>query len=455
NIFHNSEMVIENNGLRGYVNVDLTGQGKYSNTYYNATENLAEQALKTSLHNITSSNYINLTYNPARDSMFMVIDNQAVNGQGTSQNTIESVYTGALAVGYTDRSDCQTNFSFNTEHTFPQSLFNSIEPMKSDLHHLFPTDDASNNERADNPFGEVTNPNWSQGGSLSNGSMFEPRDQQKGGSARAMMYFVLRFQNYSNFFTSQETVLRNWHKNFLPTPIERNRNNDIYGMQHNRNPFVDYPQFIDRINSISSVSVVPVVPSIDLPQDTIIYGYVAQSVNNIFHFVIVNNGNVNVQLSNFTLSHPGMLSFQSGGGNVSLPPGESAALGINFFTTVPDSIHGWLTFNTDVPGQSFVTVPIFANDPVFNFIPELNQENISLFPDPAHDYCMINLPDNFSGNYIISFADLSGKEMNGYQQKSGPNKIKLDLQPFASGVYLVRFENKINGNIFYKKLLKY
>ncbi|HKR02999.1 MAG TPA: endonuclease [Bacteroidia bacterium] len=455
NIFHNSEMVIENNGLRGYVNVDLLGQGKYSNTYYNLTENLSEETLKTSLHNIMTSNYVNLTYSPARDSMFMVIDNQAVNGQGASQNTIESIYTGTLAVGYIDRSDCQANFSFNTEHTFPQSIFNSVEPMKSDLHHLFPTDDASNNERADNPFGVVTNPTWTQGGSKSNGSIFEPRDQQKGATARAMMYFVLRYANYSSFFTSQETILRTWHKNFALTQVERKRNNDIYGMQNNRNAFVDYPQFIDRITSISSTSVAPVVSSIDLPQDTIIYGYVAQSVNNIFHFVIVNNGNVNVQLSNFTLSHPGMLSFQTGGSNVTLPPGESAGLDINFFTTVPDSIHGWLTFNTDVPGQSFISVPVFANDPVFNYVPELSQADISLFPDPVHDFCMINLPGNFPGRWSISIFDFAGKETKFSGKETNQNTMIINLQNFTPGVYFVKCESKINGNIFYKKLLKY
>jgi endonuclease I/type IX secretion system substrate protein len=455
NIFHNSEMIIENNGLRGYVNVDLTGQGKYSNTYYNLTENLSEEALKSSLHSITSTNYNSLTYNPARDSMFMVIDNQAVNGQGASQNTIEGVYTGVLAVGYIDRSDCQTNFSFNTEHTFPQSIFSSNEPMRSDLHHLFPTDDASNNERADNPFGVVTNPTWTQGGSKSNGSIFEPRDQQKGGTARAMIYFVLRYQNFNGFFTPQETILRTWHKNFPPNQIERTRNDDIYGMQNNRNAFVDYPQFIDRITSISSASVAPVVSSIDLPQDTIIYGYVAQSVNNIFHFVIVNTGNVNVQLTNFTLSHPGMLSFQTGGSNTTLLPGESSGLDINFFTAVPDSIHGWLTFNTDVPGQSTVTVPIFANDPVFNYIPELMQQNISLFPDPAHDYCFINVPEKFSGGYSISILDFSGKKTGFFEQKSFQKNMKINLHHFTPGVYFVKFESKINGNIFYKKLLKY
>ncbi len=454
NIFHNSEMVIENNGLRGYVSVDLIGQGKYSNSYYNGTENLSEEPLKSAIHSITAANYNSLSYNPARDSMFMVIDNKAVNGQGAGQNTIESVYTGALAVGYIDRNDCQNNFSFNTEHTFPQSIFGSSEPMRSDLHHLFPTDDASNNERADNPFGIVTNPTWTSGGSKSNGSIFEPRDQQKGASARAMMYFVLRYQNFTGFFTSQESILRTWHQNFPPAQIERTRNDDIYGMQNNRNPFVDYPQFIDRITTISNVSVAPVISSVDLPQDTIIYGYVAQSVNNIFHFVIVNNGNVNVQLTNFSLSHPGMLSFQTGGSNTSLAPGESLGLDINFFTTVPDSIHGWLTFNTDVPGQSSVTIPIFANDPVFNYLPEFSRENISLFPNPAHDFCLINLPDNFSER-SISIFDCSGKEMNFQGMKINQNKMEVNLKNYSPGMYFVRYENKSNGNIFHKKLLKY
>src|SRR6185295_18580909 len=43
NIHYNSELIIENTSLRGYLSVDLNGQGKYSNTYYNATENLSEE----------------------------------------------------------------------------------------------------------------------------------------------------------------------------------------------------------------------------------------------------------------------------------------------------------------------------------------------------------------------------------------------------------------------------
>ncbi|MDX5443280.1 MAG: hypothetical protein LPJ89_05780, partial [Hymenobacteraceae bacterium] len=49
NIAHNTEMVLETNSKGGNISIDLTGQGKYSKTYYNSTENLSEEQLKTAL----------------------------------------------------------------------------------------------------------------------------------------------------------------------------------------------------------------------------------------------------------------------------------------------------------------------------------------------------------------------------------------------------------------------
>jgi hypothetical protein len=343
NIFHNSEMVIENNGLRGAVTVDLSGQGKYSNHYYDLSENLEEENLKTVLGVITGNGYVSLGYNVARDSMFMRVDNKKFNGQGASQNTLECVYTGRQAVGYTDRTDCQTNFSFNTEHTFPQSMFNSQEPMRSDLNHLFPTDDVANNQRGDNPFGVVTNPTWNNGGSTSDGTLFEPRDAQKGRAARALFYFILRYQNYTNFVTSQESVLRTWFWNFLPTAVDRKRNDDVNSIQHNRNPFIDYPVFLERIHSMTSTSTAPVLSLIDLPEDTIVYGTIPANTPVAYNYVIVNNGNIPVSLSNFSLSQPAELSFTQFGNDTTLDPGDGINIQITCNTPAADSIRALLT----------------------------------------------------------------------------------------------------------------
>lgn len=434
NIFHNTEMVIENNSLRGGVSIDLRGQGKYSNTYYNQTENLSEENLKSAINTITGNGYISLLYNPARDTMFMIIDNQLVNGQGAAQNTLECIYTGRQAIGYTDRSDCQNNFLFNTEHTFPQSFFTSLEPMKSDLHHLFPSDNLANNQRADNPFGVVTSPSWSNGGSLSDGVLFEPRDSQKGKSARALLYFVLRYQNYNNFLTSQESVLRAWHQNFQPDAIEIKRNQDIFSVQNNRNPFVDYPVLLDRITSVSNLSSAPVIASIDLPDDTIVYGTVSPNIPAVYYFVIENNGNSAIHFTNFTLTQPTFFSFLNAGNDTVILPGEDLTLPISCNTMVTDSIRAFLSFNTDASGQGNVRIPIFVNDLVFTGINEI-KFSANVFPNPAHDRITISL-NRHSRDCAVSLYDLTGRLM--LSEKLPGQNSYFDVSSLMKGMYILR-----------------
>ena len=449
NILHNSEMVIVNDGLRGYLSVDLTGQGSYSNAYYDLSENQSEEDLKSALHTLTGVGYVVLGYNVARDNMFMTIDNKKVNGQGAAQNTIECIYTGREAVGYTDRADCQTNFSFNTEHTFPQTYFNSLEPMKSDLHHLFPTDDLANNARGDNPFGIVTGgTTWAVGGSKATNSLFEPRDEQKGVAARAMMYFVLRYQNYSGFFTPQETLLRSWNLNFPAYAAEGQRNDAIDAVQHNRNPFVDYPQFIERITSISATSIAPVVRSVDLPQDTIIYGYVPLGVPTDFHYVIVNKGNAEVQLLNFSLSNQ-ELTFQSGGVNTTLAAGEALAVDIRLITQSNSSLHAFLNFNTNDPAHQAVSIPVYANDSVFDNVEELDEGRLSISPNPAHE----NLTIKSEGMNVTGLGvyDATGRIVIELQNLSGDTQV-LQVNELLAGVYILKIG--FGGNIVFRKFMK-
>ena len=449
NTAHNVEMVVLNNSHRGNVSVDILGQGMYSKTYYNNTENLDEQVLKDTLQAVTGRGYISLGYNGARDKMFMNVDNKKVNGQGAAQNTIECIYTGREAVGYTDRTDCQTNFSFNTEHTFPQTYFNSLEPMKSDLHHLFPTDDLANNYRGDNPYGVVTGGTiWAVGGSKATSSLFEPRDVQKGIAARALMYFVLRYQNYSGFFTPQETILRSWNLNFPSYAAERQRNDAIEAVQHNRNPFIDYPQFIERITSISSTSVAPVVRSVDLPQDTIIYGYVPLGVPADFHYVIVNNGNADVQLSNFSLSNP-ELTFQTGGVNTTLAAGEALAVDIRLITQNNNSLHAFLNFNTNDPAHQAVSIPVYANDSVFDNVGEVGDGGLSVSPNPAHENLTIKSEGmNVAG---LSVYDATGRIVIELQNLSGDTQV-LQVNELQTGVYILKIG--FGGNIVLRKFMK-
>lgn len=435
NIYHNTELVIENDGLRGYPHVDLVGQGRYSNAYYDSSENKSEEALKSAIKSIVTNGSISLGYNTARDSMFMLIDNERRNGQGATQNTLESVYTGQLAVGFTDRTDAQSNYGFNTEHTFPQTYFNSLEPMKSDLHHLFPCDDLSNGQRGNNPFAEVTSPTWSDGGSTSDGFRFEPRDVHKGRAARAMFYFTLRFQNYNGFLTGQENTLRNWHDAFPPDAVDLARNEAIFSLQRNRNPFIDYPQLVDRITSISTLSNAPVVRSIDSMQDTIIYGSVMPAATTVYTFVVVNNGNTAVQFSNFNLTPSPVLSFAGTGNDTTIGPGDALALQVACTPSTMSAVNGFLTFNTDVPGQTSFSIPIYANDPVFSVIDVLDQMQLQLFPNPAGTE--VWLQGITPVNETVWIYDLTGRILEVTPVQQIGEYLRVSLQSLSPGLYVL------------------
>jgi deoxyribonuclease I len=142
----------------------------------------------------------------------------------------------------------------NCEHTWPQSRFNqrhNIHLQKTDLHHLYPVDSRSNSSRGNIPFGEVTNQSSSlcqasQRGPTAAGTIaFEPPDQHKGNVARAIFYFSIRYE--IPISQEEEMYLRLWH---LLDPVdeeERLRNDRIYDIQGNRNPFIDDIELVELI----------------------------------------------------------------------------------------------------------------------------------------------------------------------------------------------------------------
>jgi len=44
-------------------------------------------------------------------------------------------------------------------------------------------------------------------------------------------------------------VLREWHAKYPVTQEEKDRNEKVCGYQGNRNPFVDRPDFVDKIKN--------------------------------------------------------------------------------------------------------------------------------------------------------------------------------------------------------------
>ena len=177
-------------------------------------------------------------------------------------------YTGnqCNTTGFSAEGDC-----YNREHSFPKSWWGGDDnvPMYTDLFHLVPTDGKVNQKRNNYPFGEVGTATWTStnGSKLGNSNytgysstVFEPIDEYKGDFARSYFYMATRYQNVFDSWASNTpmldgngfsswalNMLLDWHQQDPVSQKELDRVDDIYSIQHNRNPFIDHPEFVERI----------------------------------------------------------------------------------------------------------------------------------------------------------------------------------------------------------------
>lgn len=57
-----------------------------------------------------------------------------------------------------------------------------------------------------------------------------------------------KVNNGSNPYIGKLSVLKQWNDEDPPSAFEENRNNVIYNTyQHNRNPFIDHPEWVEAI----------------------------------------------------------------------------------------------------------------------------------------------------------------------------------------------------------------
>ena len=223
---------------------------------------LAGEPLRTWLReNWPNGRHASLGYNDARRAMYSRID-------ARDDGRVYGVYSGfsqpAADVTFLD--------PINAEHTVPQSWFGSAEPMRSDIHHLFPTHKDVNAARSSKPFGEVADTQtdrWfatTPAGELlvetrvptisperfaeDDRDEFEPPEAQKGDTARAIFYFYTIYPGHGRAIEQIAAdglpFLLAWHNADPPDARERERNERIEAEQHNRNPYVDHPEIACR-----------------------------------------------------------------------------------------------------------------------------------------------------------------------------------------------------------------
>ncbi|WP_179339624.1 endonuclease [Winogradskyella ludwigii] len=260
--------------------VSSIGFAQIPSNYYDSANGLSGFTLKSELNTIISNGHNDQGYGGLYTGYATVyLDNTNESGY-ENDGTLLMYYTenpnGADAYTFTLGTNQCGNYNsegdcYNREHTIPQSTFNGNSPMYSDIHHVVPSDGYTNGQRGNLPFGTVSSANWtSQNGSKRgssnvsgySGNVFEPIDEFKGDIARAILYFVTRYEDtvdgYSfDMFNGTENqalenwaidMLLDWHYNVDPVDQrERDRNDAAYDFQGNANPFVDHPEYANLI----------------------------------------------------------------------------------------------------------------------------------------------------------------------------------------------------------------
>jgi endonuclease I len=247
--------------------------------YYNNATGTG-YTLKTQLFNIINTHTI-VSYSPGLWNLYALSDVKA-DGKVWDIYTACSFTFGTGPGGNQDQgtggtSECQY---FNREHTFPKSWFGGVAgtAMYSDAFHVMPTDKKVNGLRGNYAYGVVGNNVTyasSNGCKIGNNIapngpslvVFEPADEYKGDIARNYFYMatcyedqIASWKNYNSngtaFLDGTNTrvyelwslnMLYGWH---IADPVSRkeeDRNNAIYGVQGNRNPFIDHPEWVYTI----------------------------------------------------------------------------------------------------------------------------------------------------------------------------------------------------------------
>ena len=250
---------------------ETTWENTYTGSYYdNLNTDLEGSAFRAELAELITDTHTKYTsYDGLANVLPQSDADPDINGN------ILWFYTGT-SVHYTNLSGSSLGTT-NREHVWPKDggdAFPEKSGPGSDAHHLRPTEYQINSTRGSKNFDEVAqtsanivkeNGSSGYGNSAygadalcySSGSFFYPAKGYRGATARILFYVQTRWGDQYNleFVDSagncktlgKISTLLKWHLEEPPTEEEIRRNEVVFGLQGNRNPFIDHPEYAAQI----------------------------------------------------------------------------------------------------------------------------------------------------------------------------------------------------------------
>ena len=454
--------------------------------YYDQATGKSGEILRAALRDITTAGHVKIPYTstsfdiwnayaatdvrPAPNNT-IVWDMYSDKPGGTPAYTY-TIYTGQCGTASAE-GDC-----YSREHCMPNSwwggvgLSGTLDPQYTDLHHLFPADQYVNNKKSNNIVGETNSPTYTSSNGSKVGkcsypgytilSVFEPINEYKGDFARAYFYLAARYMNqlstwvtaypsYDSKYIINSTggnykqwyidMLLSWNNEDPVSVKEIDRNNNIYynTPQHNRNPFIDHPEFIGKVwgggtNAVTTLAATSVTTASAVLNGTINPGGMATS--GYFEY-----GNTSSYGSTSS-------TFQAGSGTASVALNASLS-GLSggvacHFRLVASNVNGKFYGND----QAFTALSIPAVLPEPTSYPvSFSASNIQL---QWTDATGINLPDGYLIRMSSAGYSAIAAPADGVPVADGPNDKNA-----PKGSQNTWFGNLMPNTLYYFKIYGY
>lgn len=284
-------LVIDRDGSPNAMGADVSWSfttGQAVGSYYQGVNTSSAAALRASLHALIR-NHTRYPYTSGGTDTWTILE-QADEDPNDPYRIVDAYKNVSFAKVTGTRP-------YNREHIWPKGYGfpddTATNHPYTDTHMLHLTDNAYNSTRGTKPFGTCSavcdeyptvltngegggsgvhpgNSNWSDG------VIWEVWGARKGDLARALLYMDVRYEGGLNATTNSPepdlvltdnlsliqttggntagtaymgllSVILTWHYSDPPTDRERLRNEIVFGYQHNRNPFVDHPEYADCV----------------------------------------------------------------------------------------------------------------------------------------------------------------------------------------------------------------
>jgi endonuclease I len=251
--------------------------------YYDAAAGLKGKALKKALYNIIKGQKTySYTSNETTDvwDILKVADRDPDN-----PDNVILIYTGRSVNA---AQEYNSGKGWTREHVWAKSRgdFGTDPPAGTDVNNLRPADVSINSTRSNRWFDTCSVMVYDNGvptGSYKSNTrwVWQPRKEVEGDVARMIFYMATRYEGEHGepdlqiidylpsdkrtkapLFAMLHTLLK-WNETDTVDAYERRRNNVVYSYQHNRNPFIDHPEYAQLIWGDSTLTSISRHPSVD------------------------------------------------------------------------------------------------------------------------------------------------------------------------------------------------